>query len=66
MTIGIGRRRLVVNFVVDQVGSITDRFPAAELASDAELARLKARRDARFDRTRWESNAVLFGVGFPR
>ena len=66
MTIGIGRRRLVVNFVVDRVGSIADRFPAAELASDTELARLEARRNAQFDRTRWESNAALYGVGHPR
>ena len=66
MTIGIGRRRLVVNFIVDQVESISDRFPAAELASDAELARLKGQRDARFERMRWESDAALYGVGYPR
>jgi hypothetical protein len=66
MTIGFGRRRLVMNFVVDQPGSVFERFPSAEAASDKELARLKARRDARFERTRWESNAALYGVGWPR
>ncbi|CAN5693349.1 hypothetical protein BH23CHL4_BH23CHL4_13210 [soil metagenome] len=66
MTIGFGRRRLVMNFVVDQSGSTVERYPSAEAATDRELARLKSQRDARFEPTRWESNAALYGVGWPR
>lgn len=66
MTIGFGRRRLVMNLVVDQPGLILERYPSAEAATDKELARLKAHRDAKFERTRWESNAALYGVGWPR
>lgn len=66
MTIGFGRRRLVVNFIVDRVDTLVDRYPSAESASDSELARLKSQRDLRFERARWESNATLHGVGWPR
>jgi hypothetical protein len=66
MTIGIGRRRLVVTFIVDQGITLTNRFPAAELATDKELARMESRRMARHDRLRWESAAALYGVGYPR
>ena len=66
MNIGIGRRRLVINFIVEQYGSEIRRFPSADAATDDELARMDAQRLARFDRTRWTSNAALYGVGYPR
>jgi len=66
MNIGIGRRRLVIDFIVEQASSLSDHFPAAQAATDDELARIDAQRLARFDRTRWTSNAALYGVGYPR
>ncbi|MGD9857850.1 MAG: hypothetical protein AB7G88_02295 [Thermomicrobiales bacterium] len=66
MNIALGRRRLVISFIVDQVDPVGHRFPVADAASDRELASLEAERMARFDRTRWTSNAALYGVGYPR
>lgn len=66
MNIAVGRRRLVINFIVEHAGTVSQRYPNADAASDDELAKLDAQRMARFDRTRWSSNAALFGVGYPR
>ena len=66
MDIAIGRRRLVVNLIVDQKGSISSRFPSASEATDRELASLEAKRQAKLDRNRMAVNATLYGVGLPR
>jgi hypothetical protein len=63
MRISIGRRQLIVS-VVNQAGRTReDDFPMAINATDQELARLNALSSARLDRTRWETNALLFGAG---
>jgi hypothetical protein len=66
MTIGIGKRRLVISLVVSPPDTITDRYPMAQAASDKELARLNGLRSANEDRARWEANAVLIGAGWYR
>ncbi len=66
MTIGFGRRRLVLNYLVEQSTPSRNRFLAAEQASELELARMQSQRDALRDRMRWEVNAPLYGVGYPR
>ncbi|MBX3071609.1 MAG: hypothetical protein KF883_13980 [Thermomicrobiales bacterium] len=66
MNIAIGRRRLVINVIAEQAESIADRFPSSVTATDKELASIEARRLAKYDRNRWESNAALYGIGHPR
>jgi hypothetical protein len=66
MTIGFGRRRLIVSYIVEQVRPLHRTFPAAEQASEAELARLNAARDTRKELLSANVSAPLYGVGFPR
>ncbi len=66
MNIGIGRRRLVVTFIVENADAVANRFPSAEAATDSELARIESRRAALHDRNRRDSNAALYGIGYPR
>lgn len=66
MNIALGRRRLVISLIAEQSDYLAHRFPAAEAASDKELMMIEARRMAKFDRNRWESDAALYGIGHPR
>jgi len=58
MKIAFGRRLLLLSFITEPP---RERFPSAIQASDSELARLNSRQEAMLDRTRWESNALLYG-----
>lgn len=66
MNIAIGRRKLVIHMIEEQAAAIADRMPAADAGTARELSAIEARRQARFDRDRWQSSAVLYGVGHPR
>ena len=66
MTIGIGRRRLVISLSASPPDTIDDRYPMAQAASDRELERLNGLRSANEDRARFEANAVLYGAGWYR
>lgn len=62
MRFSIGRRQLVVSVESACCEDQTASFPMAVNASDAELARLNTLRNLAEDRTRWETNAILYGA----
>lgn len=62
MRIALGRRHLTIAIQSVEPRSDAIDLPMAINASDAELARLNAMRTAAFDRTRWETNAIMFGA----
>jgi hypothetical protein len=61
MRIAFGRRQLVVSIVNQPARTRNVEIPMAENATDQELARLNSLQNARLDRARWESNALLYG-----
>lgn len=65
MNINLGRRRLILSIVAEPKTCCdpTDDYPMAVNASDAELARLNALNSALADRSRWETDAVMHGIG---
>lgn len=63
MRIGIGRRQLVISVVNEPARIRTEDVPMAVNATDHELARLNALLNARRDRNRWETTALMYGVG---
>jgi len=66
MTIPFGRRRLLISLVTAPARSRAMRVPAAEAATDAELARLSGYHAALADRARWEADVALYGGFRPR
>lgn len=62
MRIAIGRRQLVVSVVNEPARTRTEEYPMAVNASDQELARLNARTNARLERARWETTALMYGA----
>jgi hypothetical protein len=63
MRIAIGRRQIVVSVVNQPARVRTEEFPMAVNATDQELARLNALNNARLDRARWETAALMYGSG---
>ncbi len=62
--LGFGRRRVVVSLAVAvpaATGPRAFRVPAADAATDAELARLGQAAAQDVERTRWESVLLLYG-----
>jgi hypothetical protein len=66
MTIAFGRRRLILSLVTAPERSKTINVPAAQNATDQELARLNSMISAAEDRRRWEATAILYGGFRPR
>lgn len=61
MTIGIGRRLLVINLVTPARDHVSEIYPMAQAATDAELARLNKMHVFNPERARWEATARLYG-----
>ena len=64
MTIPFGRHRLVLTVVASPRASRLD-VPAAAGATDAELVRLSANRDAELERARLDAMALTYGPRLP-
>jgi hypothetical protein len=66
MTIAFGRRRLILSLIVAPACPKTFDIPAAQDATDKELARINSQSIAAQNRLQWESNAILLGGIRPR
>ena len=64
MKIGIGRKQVVISVrdIPSERGKQAFDIPYAVDANDAELARLNVTMNLAQDRTRWETNALLYGA----
>jgi hypothetical protein len=62
MTIGLGRRQLVIRLVSPVSDDLAQNYPMATAATDSELARLNHLATFSPDRVRWEMTAKLYGA----
>jgi hypothetical protein len=66
MTINLGRGRLIVQVIVDQDSQTMAQRPMDQGRADAEVSRQGLRQVLQAERTHWECEAMLRGVGWPR